>query len=222
MAARSTLRERVERKLQMRIRNTYSGSETTVAGAQFSVEKIDDALNDALAWMDLALVDLKDGAAWMNFTTQNDATVYSVAQGIKKPIIALIYDYDDTAISCIPITILTSEDRRALSAGSFWQASANQSFFTDFRSPGVDGVELFINGGITNGKKVKYWANLEFNAMTSDSDDLSLGERLDKLMVDRATGVCLRDVTGGIYLVQAEKLFQECDDLAKLYNSWRT
>jgi len=220
MATRETLRERVERKLQMRIRNTYGGSETTVVGALYSVEKIDDALNDALGWMDFALKDLKDNSAWLNFTTTS-ATVYSVPQGVKHPILHLRYDAGGTPIDCRRILLKNNEDRISLREGTFWQPSANQSFFADMESVGVDGVELFINGGISASKLVYYWCNLEFNRMTSDSDDLSLENRLDTLLVNYATGVCLRDIEGGIYLAPAQVIFAECNKMAALWNSWR-
>ena len=119
-------------------------------------------------------------------------------------------------ILCDEINLLTPKTQ-----GSFFQASSNQSFFADMESIGVDGLELFINGGITNAKNVKYWANVEFSQMTSDSDDLSLGNRLNKLLVDYAEGVCLRDSRIPAYVAVAEGLFVSCNNLAKLYNSWR-
>lgn len=221
MATRQILRERVERKLYMRRRPTAGGTEALV-GNVFSIEKINDALNDALAWMDVALIDMKDGRAWFNFATQNLATVYSVPSGTKKPILGVVYNYDVTPIYCKRIVILNTEDRASLSSGSFFQPSANQSFFADMESIGVDGLELFISGGITNALNVKFWANVEFNRMTSDSDDLSLGERLEKLMVDFATAVCERDVPGGVFTGQSNLLFESCAKLAEMYNSWRT
>jgi len=221
MATREILRERVERKLQMRIRNTYSGSETTVSGSLYSVEKIDDALNDALGWLDLTLRDLKANSAWFNFTTVGTATVYKVPQGVKYPILHLRYDAGGTPLDCRRIVIKNNEDRIATREGSFWQPSANQGFFADMESVGVDGVELFINGGVITGKLVYYWANLEFNRMTSDSDNLSLENRLDTILVNYATAICLRDIEGGIYLAPAQVIFAECDKLATLWNSWR-
>ena len=222
MATRETLRKRVERKLQLRIRNTYDGSETTVAGALYGVEKIDDALNDALGWMDFALKDLKDNSAWLNFTTSGTAVVYSVPQGVKHPILHLRYDINGTPIDCRRIILKNNEDRIAMREDdSFWKPSANQNFFADMESVGVDGVELFISDDVTDGKLVYYWANLEFNRMTSDSDNLSLENRLDTLLVNYSTAICLRDIEGGIYLAPAQTIFAECDKMVALWNSWR-
>lgn len=223
MATRQTLRERVERKLYIRTDPTQGGTEAA-SGNLYSDDKINDALNDALAWFDITLIDMKDGRAWFDFTTQNTGSmenyVFSVASGAKKPILGVVYDYDGTPVRCRRIVILSTEDRIAISEGSFFQPSANQGFYADMESVGVDGIELFLNS-IADSKKVKYWANVEFDQMTADADNLSLGNRLDKLMVDYSTAVCERDVPGGAFLAQANALFVECGNLAKLYNSWR-
>jgi len=205
----------------MLTRPTYSGTEAAVSGAQFTQEQINDAMNAALGWMDLILKDLKDNSAWLNFTTTS-ATVYSVPQGVKYPILNVRYDAGDTAVGLERIVLKSNEDRRATREGSFFQPSPNQSFFADMESVGVDGIELFVNGGVEASKLVYYWCNLEFNRMTSDSDDLSLENRLDTILVDRATGICLRNEKGGTYLAQAQKLFDECDKMAALWNSWST
>ena len=220
MATLQTLRQRVERNLMMRRRSTAVASESFV-GNVWSEEKINDALNNALAWMDITLVDMKDGRAWFDFTTQNSATVYNLPAGTKKPVLGVEYDYEGTPVYCHRIVIQKTQDRYALNNGSFFQKSANQSFFADMESVGVDGLELFIYGGLENSKKVKYWANVEFSRMTSDNDDLSLGERLEKLMVDYATGYLLNNVPGKVFGGQGDNIIKECENLAKLYNSWR-
>jgi len=221
MSTRLELRHQVERKVQQRMRQSASGTEA-LQGNTFSEEKINDALNESLGWMDVVLEDVKNGRAYMNLTTVADTTVYTLPMGVKQPIISARYDAEGTPVDLKRIVIRRDSDRIATEEGSFFQPSANQAFFADSESDGVDGIEIFINGSVTAGKKIYYWARLEFDQYSSDDDDFSLGTRLDLLQVDYATYVCLRDSGMPEMLSGAQEIIKHCENMAQKYNSWRT